>query len=622
MKMMKPPFPISIVFQHSFGRLACTALVATLFCCSTFAATIESAQSGAWNLTSTWSGGVVPGASDDVIIKAGHTVSLNDARSCITLTIEAPAVFNLGSSLTQSGAFLNQGMVNWTNGSFAGTGSITNDGTLNIASISNHNTNTDITNNANKIINWNDGLIDANADGQTLTNFGTFNLIGNNPNNQECRMSVINHGSMVKPSIGTGTAPFAYAVTNNGSLEGVGTMTFNSTLTQNGNIAPGLSPGIPTLSSSAISLTNSAGLIIGIQDNTGAGTGHDRLIFTGTVALNGSLTVTETGTVMPDNFTILTCNGGANCRTGTYSTLDLPPCYTLGYTGNSVILTKNPPPVSEITGDMDICLGESTTLTAAGGVTYLWSNSATSADITVNPLAGTDYSVTVADATGCLDSITTTVVVHPLPSASISGNLSICLSENTTLTASGGNSFLWDNGAVSADTIVSPALTTNYSVVVTDANGCTDEATVTVTIIGPILAWYADLDMDGFGDPNTFVMDCVQPPGTVANNEDCDDTNVEVFPGANEVCNGIDDNCDTQIDEMVTSLPNVWTGSGDGSSWDDPSNWSNNTSSLCPAMTSSYRLASMYLCQLISQQKAIPCKWIKRVSFLCPKPLF
>ena len=61
--------------------------------------------------------------------------------------------------------------------------------------------------------------------------------------------------------------------------------------------------------------------------------------------------------------------------------------------------------------------------------------------------------------------------------------------------------------------------------------------------------YYLDFDMDDFGDPNVSVIACDQPSGYVTDNTDCDDENSNVFPGNNEICDGIDNNCDGIVDE-------------------------------------------------------------------------
>ncbi|MFI1771825.1 MopE-related protein, partial [Thalassobellus citreus] len=70
---------------------------------------------------------------------------------------------------------------------------------------------------------------------------------------------------------------------------------------------------------------------------------------------------------------------------------------------------------------------------------------------------------------------------------------------------------------------------------------------------GVITTFYADTDGDGFGGAATNIQACSAPAGYVPNNTDCDDTNANINPNATEICDGIDNNCDGQIDEGVTT---------------------------------------------------------------------
>jgi len=78
-----------------------------------------------------------------------------------------------------------------------------------------------------------------------------------------------------------------------------------------------------------------------------------------------------------------------------------------------------------------------------------------------------------------------------------------------------------------------------------DCDGATDEGTVAV-------AWYADTDGDSFGNPaGGILVQCAQPTGYVILGTDCDDTNAMVNPRIAERCNGLDDDCNGRADFRI-----------------------------------------------------------------------
>jgi predicted transcriptional regulator len=193
---------------------------------------------------------------------------------------------------------------------------------------------------------------------------------------------------------------------------------------------------------------------------------------------------------------VLTASGGINYiwDTGaTTSVITVSPTITTTYTvtvtdvngctdEDSVTITVNPLPIANAGADQTICDLDNATLTATGGTSYLWNIGSTTASITVNPSTTTTYSVTVSDSNGCSAEDSVTVNVNPIPNADAGADDTICNGDNAVLTASGGISYVWDNGAVTDVITVSPTATTTYTVTVTDVNGCTDNDSVTVNV--------------------------------------------------------------------------------------------------------------------------------------------
>ena len=99
----------------------------------------------------------------------------------------------------------------------------------------------------------------------------------------------------------------------------------------------------------------------------------------------------------------------------------------------------------------------------------------------------------------------------------------------------------------------------------TDCDGTTDEVDAL-----DASTWYADTDGDGYGDPLTTGLGCTAPSGFVADDTDCDDTSASVYPSADEYCNGVDDDCDSAVDEVDAVDASTWYADADGDGYGDP----------------------------------------------------
>ena len=129
------------------------------------------------------------------------------------------------------------------------------------------------------------------------------------------------------------------------------------------------------------------------------------------------------------------------------------------------VITK---PVAAITVSNNACSVIGTTLTASGGETYSWSNGATTASIVTQEAV--PYSVTVSNGSGlCSDveSVFLTTNFNP----QVNGASSICKGTGAQLTASGGATYQWNNGAIASTITVLPTSAGTYTYTVTITNG-------------------------------------------------------------------------------------------------------------------------------------------------------
>lgn len=167
------------------------------------------------------------------------------------------------------------------------------------------------------------------------------------------------------------------------------------------------------------------------------------------------------------------------------------------------------------------------------GFTYTWTgpgivSGGSTSTVTVNQ--GGTYTVAVANATNsCQGTQTVSVATNTTPPivTSTPSGTAICFGQSTGLTAAGAVSYTWNTGATTAALTVTPNLTSNFTVIGTAANGCTNSAVSTVSVIalpipsasnnGPICVG-ANLQLNGGGGttyawsgPNGFVNGLQNP---------------------------------------------------------------------------------------------------------------
>jgi len=166
--------------------------------------------------------------------------------------------------------------------------------------------------------------------------------------------------------------------------------------------------------------------------------------------------------------------------TKTYYAKIFTPCLLI----DSITITANnlPNVTSNASPNDSICNGSQITLTGSGANTYSWSGSVNDGQAFV-PTATNTYTVTGTDVNSCTNTATISVTVNTLPnvSSNASPNDSICNGSQITLTGSGANTYSW-SGSVNDGQAFVPAASNTYTVTGTDANSCTNTATISITV--------------------------------------------------------------------------------------------------------------------------------------------
>jgi len=148
--------------------------------------------------------------------------------------------------------------------------------------------------------------------------------------------------------------------------------------------------------------------------------------------------------------------------------------YVLGSCANVSVVVNPNPTVSVNSGS--VCMGNSFTMTPSGASTYTYSNGS-SVD---TPTANSSYTITGADANGCVNTAVSSVTVNALPVISVNSG-SICMGGSFTMAPTGASTYTYSNGS----SVATPTANSSYTVTGEDANGCVNTAVSSVTVDAP-----------------------------------------------------------------------------------------------------------------------------------------
>jgi hypothetical protein len=156
-------------------------------------------------------------------------------------------------------------------------------------------------------------------------------------------------------------------------------------------------------------------------------------------------------------------------------------------TSNIITVTASAPPTPVITSSgSTVCEGDTVTLSIVWGADINWSPTMEFNDTVQVSAVGTyNYSVEITDALGCTAvSAVEVVTVNPTPVAQIAANgpISFCNPGSVDITASGGDTYLWNNGTTTTPTITATASGDYFCIVSTTAGCSATTSTITVNV--------------------------------------------------------------------------------------------------------------------------------------------
>jgi len=159
---------------------------------------------------------------------------------------------------------------------------------------------------------------------------------------------------------------------------------------------------------------------------------------------NGPYTYTWTPVADLDNAAV--SNPTANPSVNTTYSVTVTDSLGCAASVSTMMVTVNTAPNVSAGADTTICIGHTATLLASGGSSYIWSTGSSANAITVNPTVNTTYNVK-GITNGCAHYDTVLVTVDSIPAVNAGSDITICAGQMATLTATGGNSYLWSTGS-------------------------------------------------------------------------------------------------------------------------------------------------------------------------------
>jgi gliding motility-associated-like protein len=232
-------------------------------------------------------------------------------------------------------------------------------------------------------------------------------------------------------------------------------------------------------------------------------------------------------------------------------------------------VTIHPLPTVNAGNDVTICPGTTIQLTATGATTYTW-ESGTANGGNYTPTIGETLTVTGVDNNGCVNQDSMTITLYPNAVVNAGQDISVCLGSTVTITATGTNTYQWNNGIVNGQTFTPPQGVTTNIVTGTSINGCVDTDTMILTVwSNPTLNAGPDQIVCA-GDSTVLLATGAvnyQWTGGVTNN-------VYFIPQASGIwiVTGVDANGCNGVDTMTITIP-------------QPAVFAGNDTSICPGFS-------------------------------------